>query len=50
MRLIDAAGHHHEGEIRFDGKDLLTLLKGDVRHSRFEIGMIFQDPMTSTRR
>jgi peptide/nickel transport system ATP-binding protein len=48
MRLIDFPGKIVGGEILFDGKDLLKLSDDEIRSMRGkEIGMIFQDPMTS---
>ena len=48
MRLISPPGRIVNGEILFDGKDLLSLSDGEMRHMRGDdIAMIFQDPMTS---
>src|SRR6185503_8971440 len=49
MRLIDApAGRIEGGEILYKGRDLLKLSEEEMRHVRGrEIGMIFQEPMTS---
>lgn len=49
MRLIPTPpGIIKEGEINFDGKDLLQLSEKEMFRIRgSEIGMIFQDPMTS---
>lgn len=49
MRLIPTPpGIMKEGEIRFDGKDLLSLPEKEMFRLRgSEISMIFQDPMTS---
>jgi len=48
MRLIAPPGKIVEGEILFDGKDLLKLNDADMRQMRGDdIAMIFQDPMTS---
>ena len=49
MRLVAApAGRITEGRIVFKGRDLLTLTDDDMRKVRGrEIGMIFQEPMTS---
>ncbi|HTY78455.1 MAG TPA: ABC transporter ATP-binding protein [Candidatus Bathyarchaeia archaeon] len=49
MRLVSApAGRIVGGEILFKGRDLLKLTDADMRHVRGrEIGMIFQEPMTS---
>ncbi|MGB4136066.1 MAG: ABC transporter ATP-binding protein [Microbacterium sp.] len=49
MRLVAApAGRITAGEIRFDGRDLLTLSEREMRGVRGRgIGMIFQDPMSS---
>ena len=49
MRLIpDPPGQIVAGEIKFDGKDLLTLSEPQMRTIRGnDISMIFQEPMTS---
>lgn len=48
MRLIAPPGKIVSGEIFFDGKDLLKLSESEMRQMRGDdIGMIFQDPMTS---
>jgi oligopeptide/dipeptide ABC transporter ATP-binding protein len=49
LRLIPSPpGHITEGEIRFDGRDLLSLDEAAMRRVRGEeITMIFQNPMTS---
>ena len=48
MGLIDTAHAVIEGEIIFQGQDLLTLQADEMRTVRGEkISMIFQDPMTS---
>src|ERR1051325_7129639 len=48
MRLIAPPGKIANGEILFDGKDLLKLSDGEMRDMRGDdIAMIFQDPMTS---
>jgi oligopeptide/dipeptide ABC transporter ATP-binding protein len=49
MRLVAApAGRIVSGEVRFKGKDLLKLSEEEMRRVRGrEIGMIFQEPMTS---
>jgi oligopeptide/dipeptide ABC transporter ATP-binding protein len=48
MRLLPRGGFIAGGEIRFDGRDLVKLSNEDLRHVRGnEIGMVFQDPMTS---
>ncbi|MFZ2256629.1 MAG: ABC transporter ATP-binding protein [Clostridiaceae bacterium] len=48
MRLLDANGKLEEGSIKFDGKELTTMSNEEIRKIRGnEIGMIFQDPMTS---
>src|ERR1051325_3847663 len=48
MRLIAPPGKIVEGEILFDGQDLLKLSDAEMRHMRGDdIAMIFQDPMTS---
>lgn len=49
MRLIpDPPGEISEGEILFDGKDVLKLSTRELRKLRGnKISMIFQDPMTS---
>jgi oligopeptide/dipeptide ABC transporter ATP-binding protein len=49
MRLVaEPAGRIEGGEIVFKGRDLLKLTEEQMRHVRGkEIGMIFQEPMTS---
>ncbi|MFQ5922436.1 MAG: ABC transporter ATP-binding protein [Anaerolineales bacterium] len=48
MRLIRPPGRITSGELWFDGKDLMTFSKRQMRNLRGKrIGMIFQDPMTS---
>ena len=49
MRLVSApAGRILGGEILFKGRDLLKISEDGMRHVRGrEIGMIFQEPMTS---
>ena len=48
MRLIAPPGKIVNGEIFFDGKDLLKLSGAEMRQMRGDdIAMIFQDPMTS---
>jgi peptide/nickel transport system ATP-binding protein len=48
MQLLPPGGHITGGQIRLDGKVISTLDDNAMRHVRGnEIGMIFQDPMTS---
>ena len=48
MRLLPKGGYIAGGEIRLLGRDLLTLSDAELRKVRGnEIGMVFQDPMTS---
>jgi oligopeptide/dipeptide ABC transporter ATP-binding protein len=48
MRLVGAPGRVTAGEIRFRGLDLLQLRENEMRkHRGNDIGMIFQEPMTS---
>lgn len=48
LSLITQPGRIKNGEIRFDGKDLLHLPQAELRAIRGNrISMIFQDPMTS---
>src|SRR5690348_12993168 len=48
MRLIAPPGKIVNGEILFDGKDLLKISAAEMREMRGDdIAMIFQDPMTS---
>ena len=49
MRLIQSPpGKIGDGEILFEGEDILKLSESELRHIRGnEISMIFQDPMTS---
>ncbi|WP_236783340.1 ABC transporter ATP-binding protein [Arthrobacter dokdonensis] len=47
-RLLPPGGHITRGEILFDGEDLVQLDEPRLREIRGgDIGMIFQDPMTS---
>ncbi len=48
LGLIDAPGKIVEGEISFDGRDLVKLSENELQKIRGdEIAMIFQDPQTS---
>jgi len=49
LRLVPGpSGRIVQGEIKFDGKDILKLPEADIRQIRGnQISMIFQDPMTS---
>ncbi len=48
MRLIDHPGKIVGGRIEFGGRDILELDESEMRSLRGkEIGMVFQDPMTS---
>ncbi|MBE6063689.1 MAG: ABC transporter ATP-binding protein [Clostridium butyricum] len=48
MRLIDSNGKIVNGEINFDGKDISKIKDSEMNSIRGnDIGMIFQDPMTS---
>ncbi|NLG83220.1 MAG: ABC transporter ATP-binding protein [Firmicutes bacterium] len=48
MGLINPPGKILSGSIVFNGRDLIRLSERELRHIRGnEIGMIFQDPMTS---
>jgi peptide/nickel transport system ATP-binding protein len=48
MRLLPSGGSIVGGAVRLDGRDLTTLTDDEMRTIRGnEIGMIFQDPMTS---
>lgn len=48
MRLLPRGGQITQGEIIFDGRDLVGLSNAEMRKIRGnEIGMVFQDPMTS---
>jgi len=49
MRLVaEPAGRIEGGEILYKGRDLLKLSEEEMRHVRGrEIGMVFQEPMTS---
>jgi oligopeptide transport system ATP-binding protein len=48
MRLLADNGKIVDGEIWFDGRDLASLSENEMQKIRGnEIGMIFQDPMTS---
>ena len=48
MRLLPPGGHIVGGKILLDGKEISSIEDSQMRHVRGnEIGMIFQDPMTS---
>lgn len=48
LRLLDANGYIADGEITFDGKDLINLSTNEMYHIRGNrISVIFQEPMTS---
>src|SRR5215831_8261598 len=48
MRLLPPGGHIVDGKIILDGREISALADNDMRHVRGnEVGMIFQDPMTS---
>ncbi|WNS75164.1 ABC transporter ATP-binding protein [Bacillus sp. DTU_2020_1000418_1_SI_GHA_SEK_038] len=48
QRLLDEETTRYEGEIRYKGKNLLTLSEKEMRKIRGnEISMVFQDPMSS---
>jgi oligopeptide/dipeptide ABC transporter ATP-binding protein len=48
MRLVSPPGRTVDGEVLFEGRDLVKLGEGEMRGIRGdEIAMIFQDPMTS---
>jgi peptide/nickel transport system ATP-binding protein len=48
MRLLPRGGFIADGQIRLNGKDLVKLPLAELRKIRGnEIGMVFQDPMTS---
>ena len=48
MRLLPAAGYIASGRVLLDGRDLVKLSEEEMRAVRGnDIGMIFQDPMTS---
>src|SRR6516225_9727622 len=48
MRLLPPGGHIVGGKVLLDGREISSLSDNDMRHVRGnEIGMIFQDPMTS---
>src|SRR5579862_5276723 len=48
LRLLPRGGRIVAGAIRFGGRDLVTLPPAELRKVRGnEIGMVFQDPMTS---
>ncbi len=48
LRLIPSPPGRVSGDIRFDGRDLLALTEREMRDVRGrDIGMIFQEPMTS---
>ncbi len=48
MRLLPPGGRIAAGSVRFDGRELATADQATIRQVRGnEIGMVFQDPMTS---
>ena len=48
MRLVESPGKIVDGEIIYNGKDILKLSDDEIRSIRGnEISMIFQEPMTS---
>lgn len=48
MRLLDPKAARLEGRVVFEGRDLLTLSEKQMRSVRgAQIGIVFQDPMTS---
>ena len=48
LRLVQPPGRVAGGQIRFKGRDLLTLSESDMRKVRgAEISLIFQEPMTA---
>lgn len=48
LKLLDGNGYIAEGEILFDGKDLVDVPLKDMMHIRGnDISVIFQEPMTS---
>jgi peptide/nickel transport system ATP-binding protein len=48
MRLLGSPPVQHEGQVRFEGRDLLSLPESEMRGLRGNrIGMIFQEPMTA---
>jgi len=48
LRILDKPGYVEDGEILFEGKNLLDLSEAEMRKIRGnDISMIFQEPMTS---
>ncbi|MEJ7649465.1 MAG: ABC transporter ATP-binding protein [Nakamurella sp.] len=48
MRLLPTRGNQVTGSVRFDGTDLLTLSKSQMRDKRgADVAMVFQDPLSS---
>jgi peptide/nickel transport system ATP-binding protein len=48
MKLLPTGGHIAEGSVKLNGQEISTLSEEGMRHIRGnEIGMIFQDPLTS---
>src|SRR5262245_65289440 len=48
MRLVQPPGRIAGGQIRFNGRDLLSLSESEMRKVRgADIGLIFQEPMTA---
>ena len=47
IRCINRLVQPSAGEIRFEGLDLAQVRGASLRHARRQIGMVFQDPLTS---
>ncbi|WP_135536098.1 ABC transporter ATP-binding protein [Halostella pelagica] len=48
MQLLESPGYIHDGEVRFNGTDLVTASKEELRNIRGKnISMIFQEPMSA---
>jgi peptide/nickel transport system ATP-binding protein len=45
LGLVDRRGASSRAQIRFKGRDLVPLTRGDAQAARQKIAMIFQDPM-----
>jgi len=51
IRLLPQRGFIASGQVRLEGRDLAALSEEEMRKVRGnDIGMVFQDPMTSLNR
>ena len=47
LKLLPRAGHIAAGRVLLNGRDLMAMSDDELRHVRKDVGMVFQDPMTS---